>query len=1344
MVLNTPCTLTKPFLTGLMILFSGSLLAQEHIPAISWTNADDAKVSKAAGEQKSSSQAKSVRLNHFSSNWSKVLQQLAEDSGSTLVMSKCPNARYSRRDRNFYSRTEAVRILNRELERYAYRVIEQEDYLIVIPLKQVRADYRPTVLPPHPSVLAEKQELSRAGDGRTSQTVRQTGYLQEAAKNSVPSSSNAVSKAGSRKSETPQPEKIQQRMTFQHQSALSLFRKVYLAFSDRAEILNAGPGGFPAFRVLKPAAKPGERQEVDFAISIDQKNHVLIAEGSAEKVKAITGLFKMLDRPVQQETQQTFIPAEQNVQIAARKLNPALKLIAQANQKENSRNNQNVGQPENQTPNPNGNQPSNGNPNQPVNPNANQNNPGEIKAGGLEAGLKGNVVIQNVPGMGLVVTGNDEDVKKVMEVIRRIEQLSVGTVPDVQVRLLRHVESAALSELLTSVYEQIKNLQADTTRPASASFIPLVSPNGVLIVAPGVATESINELISKLDQPLDPTTEFEVFHLANAPASRMQTLVEEFYQERGGLAPRVRIIADMRTNAVVVQARPRDLKEIRLLVRKLDRDHSNAVSQMKIVPLKHALASELADVITTTLQSVFSPLSNAGVGGFGGTGQNSELLQDAKSTIMQFMVDNQKQGKKIHSGILTDIRVTADARSNALVVTAPKQSMELMLHLIRELDQPPSSVAEIKVFALKHADATNVVTLLQELFNTEDQTQDRPGVVVAGAQQGSSLVPLKFSTDVRTNSVIMMGDAKALQQVEAMLYRLDEEDTRKRQNTIYRLKNSPAADVADAINAFLESRRDIDELDPALATPLEQTEREVIVVAEPVTNSLIISATSRYYAEILALVQQLDEAPAQVLIQALLVEVALDNDDEFGVELGFQDSLLFDRSVVEILETLTTTTTAPNGVQTTTTDIVSQTSTPGFNFNNAPLGNNTAGPRTASLGKQALSSFGVGRVNSELGFGGLVLSAGSENISILLRALSQQRDVNILSRPQIRTLDNQLAQIQVGQQVPIVNGVNVGVTGVANPTIVQEEAGIILSVTPRINSDGVIVMEVLAEKSQFSGAGVPVFTQTDGSVITSPIKDITTARATVSVPNNQTIVLGGMITQAQETVTRKVPWLGDIPILRHAFSYDAHSSRRTELLMFLTPRIIRHDYDSEMIKQIETERLHFIQEDAESIHGPIYGVPAEEAPMVNTGFIYQSGQGMAPHLHHLHNGPFDVQPPGATSPAYQMEVPGSSPQQEFLAPPSQYGTPDPFPEANRPELPQTSPVPLQTPQQVPSATPAESGVEELPNPSLLNQTQRGNLNPTGYSPVLRTSATNSAKAGAGMIDASAMSLSLSP
>jgi type II secretory pathway component GspD/PulD (secretin) len=373
-------------------------------------------------------------------------------------------------------------------------------------------------------------------------------------------------------------------------------------------------------------------------------------------------------------------------------------------------------------------------------------------------------------------------------------------------------------------------------------------------------------------------------------------------------------------------------------------------------------------------------------------------------------------------------------------------------------------------------------------------------------------------------------------------------------------------------------------------------------VPEQISNTLLISATPRYFKEIQELVVNLDSPPQQVTIQALLVEVTLDNTDEFGVELGLQDSVLFRRSVVDQLTTLQTTNTAPNGVQTSTQNIISQTAIPGFLFNNQQLGNNTT-VAPGIVGKQSLTSFSLGRQNQELGYGGLVLAAGSESVSVLLRALAATRRVDVLSRPQIRTLDNQLGIIQVGQEVPVVNGFANSAVGAVNPTVEIRQAGIILQVVPRISPDGRVVMDVAAERSTYlpEDQGVVIFSDAaSGRTIRAPKKDISTARASVAVSNEQTVVLGGMISVNNTSIQRKVPIIGDLPFLGLPFRYNFSQNVKKELLIFLTPRVIKTDADSEYIKQIETARIHFMESDAEEIHGPIMAAPAPVDPGIVT------------------------------------------------------------------------------------------------------------------------------------------------
>jgi type II secretory pathway component GspD/PulD (secretin) len=181
----------------------------------------------------------------------------------------------------------------------------------------------------------------------------------------------------------------------------------------------------------------------------------------------------------------------------------------------------------------------------------------------------------------------------------------------------------------------------------------------------------------------------------------------------------------------------------------------------------------------------------------------------------------------------------------------------------------------------------------------------------------------------------------------------------------------------------------------------------------------------------------------------------------------------------------------------------------------------------------------------------------------------------------------------------VVNGfTNTGLN--VSPTVEIRQAGIILQVVPRISPDGRVVMDVAAERSTYlpEDQGVTIFSDpATGRTIRAPRKDISTARASVAVSNEQTVVLGGMISSSNTTITRKVPCLGDLPFLGLPFRYNFTQNVKKELLIFLTPRVIKTDADSEYIKQVETARIHFMEQDAEEIHGPIMGMPPPVAPL---------------------------------------------------------------------------------------------------------------------------------------------------
>ncbi|MCS7238616.1 MAG: hypothetical protein NZ899_10160 [Thermoguttaceae bacterium] len=780
------------------------------------------------------------------------------------------------------------------------------------------------------------------------------------------------------------------------------------------------------------------------------------------------------------------------------------------------------------------------------------------------AGLIGPVQIEWLEGLDiLIIRGHERDVQRVAELIQEIERLSAEIVPVIQIHQLRHVNCEPLITVLTQIYQQVYQ-----PRLGTVLILALVKPNAILVAGRQESVQAVIDLAQQLDRPVRPETQFKVFRLRHAPADQVAQTITEFYEDRAGLGTQVRVSTDFRSNSLIVEASPRDMAEVSELIAQLDISHTEAQSEIRVFKLKNALASELATILQDAITGQAYGVRGVAVGQPAAAAQQQ---QERKSAVLRFVTIDEKGRQIVSSGILTDAVITADTRSNSLLVTASPDSMPLIAALIEELDQLPTAEAQIKVFTLVNGDAQNMAEMLQTIFGQQQQVAAQQVAIRTGAQPGeSALIPLRFAVDVRTNSIIASGTAGDLALVEAILLRLDTTEVRARVNRVFRLKNSPANDVANALNEFLRSERQLLQVAPGLVSAFEQIEREVVIVPEPVSNSLIVSATPRFFEDVLRLVEELDARPPMVMIQVLIAEVTLGETDEFGVELGLQDSILFDRSVAG-------------------TGNLAGTNVPGFLFNTTdPLGNSNSATALANsdrIGTQGLTNFSVGRGNAELGFGGLVLSASSESVSVLIRALQDSRRLEILSRPQIMTMDNMLAQILVGQEVPTISGTQFTDLGGQINTITWREVGLILTVTPRISPDRLVVMEVDATKSEVGpeAEGIPV-SVSQGQVIRAPRINTTSARTVVSAADGQTVVLGGLITKSKSTATRKIPVLADIPVVGRLFRFDSLRTNRTELLIILTPHIITNDADVERIKQIESARIDWCLRDVMELH----------------------------------------------------------------------------------------------------------------------------------------------------------------
>ncbi len=884
------------------------------------------------------------------------------------------------------------------------------------------------------------------------------------------------------------------------------------------------------------------------------------------------------------------------------------------------------------------------------------------------------VDVETLPDLDIVILrGRDRDVEELSRIIDELERLSAESEPEIVVVPLRHVRGSALTGIITQISPTLVG-----PRQGRVLVTSLEKPNSLLLIGWGEALQTIRKLIRKLDQPVSPESQLQVFVLENARPEQLAAILTQFFAARQGLGTQVNVVPDPRSDSLIVHASPRDMEEIGLLIKKLDTEPAK-VNQAKIFKLSNAMSDDVAQTLRTAITAA-------------GRGPDAR-----RSGILEFLAVDGESRRLIRSGLLTSVEITSNPRNNTLLVIAPPESLDLLEALISQLDTGIAT-AQIKVFRVVNADANNMVAMLRSIFPADSGAVQGPAL--SGAEGETSLVPLRFSVDTRSNSIIATGSEGDLRIIEALLLRLDERGLNDRQNQVFRLKNAPALDVANAINEFLRSERIVKQAAPGVSSPFEQIEREVVVVPEPISNSLLLSSTPRFFDEIKQLITKLDEEPAQVMIQVLIAEVQLDNAHEFGVEMGLQDSVLFDRSLLGDLQTTTNTQqfSTPAGILTATNEIIqAATNTPGYNFNGTnPVLPNSASERSlatsANVAPQALSNFALGRMSNELGFGGLVLSASSESVSMLLRALQENRRAEILSRPQVRTLDNQPAFIQIGERVPRVIQSTITTGGTITNSIDLENVGMILGVTPRISPAGMVVMEIDAEKSELGreAEGVPIAISASGGTIRAPIVRTTVAEATVSALDGETIILGGLITKSTSTLQRKVPYLAEIPLVGQLFRYDSETGVKKELLIILTPHIIRNSEDSDRITQLETARISWCCADVHAIHGVaglcnVTDCPAcaAEIPALYPDF---DPRGIRPNMS-----------PNQTEP--------DAPQFEQV--PAQ---PTPVPPQRQPVPPQPippQPIPPQAAAPVPAAPPASPGML-APQPAASGSAATGN------------------------------------
>lgn len=751
----------------------------------------------------------------------------------------------------------------------------------------------------------------------------------------------------------------------------------------------------------------------------------------------------------------------------------------------------------------------------------------------------------------IVDNATDAEFERIKQMIEQIEELA--KIADVQTEIynLKYVDCAMLHGVLSTLYAEMF-----TTKQGRVVFYALQNPNALLIAGWGQAFNDMKSLVELFDKPVAAGTgTYRVVRLKYASVDEIADLLSSTFLTpqttgTGGFAPRIRVFADVRTNSLVIQAAPNDWNEIRKLLLELDVNKAETTLVTRVFPLKNSLAEN----IRTTIMNAILPAK-----------QGTLDTTAAKFPVLQLLSVDETGRRLVESGVMMDVDVTADVFHNQLIVNAPEDCMDFMERLIELLDVAPKK-AQIRFFQVRHGDASQIVQTLQSLLATSDDNLSTPTLPQAEAEE--SFVPVRFALDNRTNVIIAAAAPKELAIVDALIVALDVKDTSQREEVVVQLRNIQALVVAEAIDSYLTQKQTLETASEVLSN-YQLYESQVIVIPESISNSIIVSASPEEMPKILEMIRTFDQDPPQVQIKVLIAEVTLTDQEEFGIESGLQNSTSFDRSTI------------------TSTSTGSSTGVPGFDIvgSNGPGKNMSANVDPTDIAGQVLNNFAMGTTDSSLGYGGFVLSASSRSIAATLRALREKNRLQVLSCPQVTAMDNQQAFILVGQRVPRINGTTTTNYGVQMNTT-DTPVGLILLVTPRVTKDGKVVMEIGAEKSSLGNDSdaTPIYSQ-DGEVIKSRSIDTIQTMTAISARDGETVMLGGLLTSQKEKVSRGVPYVSDIPVLGWLFRYDQESTRRTELLIVMTPRIMRNSEDFAEVMQREVGRMNLDLDEAMSING---------------------------------------------------------------------------------------------------------------------------------------------------------------
>lgn len=494
--------------------------------------------------------------------------------------------------------------------------------------------------------------------------------------------------------------------------------------------------------------------------------------------------------------------------------------------------------------------------------------------------------------------------------------------------------------------------------------------------------------------------------------------------------------------------------------------------------------------------------------------------------------------------------MAAYAPANAIIISDISANIKRIRSIIERMDR--EAVQQTELIKLRYAVAEEVVNMLNELNKVEAEKSGAPQLEVL------------LVADQRTNSVLLSGDELERARVRTLIEHLDTPLEQSGNVKVVYLEYAPAKEIAQVLTKVMQNLEKLQED----ASGKRGNSSNTTIEADEGTNALIITAEADAMQSLETVIQRLDIRRAQVLVEAIITELDFIEGQDLGIQWLFRDDAgSFGSSI--------------SGRAGEGASGLAGALLPG-------AGEDAAANTFDDFDRSGLLAALAGNPGNTLGWGQLDESL---DIAVVLSALRQQTNANILSTPSLLTLDNQEAYITVGQQVPFLTGSYTGAGNTTTPsnpfqTIQRQNVGITLTVTPHVNEGDAVVLDIEQEVSSLTGNALA------SDIITNERK----IRTKVLAADRRTLVLGGLIKDDLQDSQNKVPLLGDIPWLGRLFRSNSVKITRNNLLIFIKPTIIRDELD---LDGATAQKYRYIQaQQQQQRDAGVYFLDPEDIPVL--------------------------------------------------------------------------------------------------------------------------------------------------